>query len=60
MKKKRFTVGLTFFTTPEMYKLIRSVSDKEEISQSQLLRLAVEQYLKNLLANQEEKTKWPN
>ena len=42
MKKKKFTVGMTFFVTPEMHEQIREVSDNAEISQSELIRAAVE------------------
>ena len=42
MKKKRFTVGMTFFVTTEMHQQIKTVSDKAEISQSELIRAAVE------------------
>ena len=48
MRKKKFTVGVTFFTTPEMYELIRNIADQREISQSLFLRTAVERYLSAL------------
>lgn len=38
MKVKKFTCGITFFVTPEMYQDLKQLSDEREIAISELLR----------------------
>jgi hypothetical protein len=38
MKVKKFTCGITFFVTPEMYQGLKQLSDEKQIAVSELLR----------------------
>ncbi len=46
MKKRQFTCGITFFTTPLMYKEIKKVSDDLEVGLSDFLRQLIGDYLR--------------
>ncbi len=45
MKQRKFTNSLIFFVTDEMFQKVKNISDKKEISFSELLRNIVEEYL---------------
>jgi negative regulator of replication initiation len=45
MRGKKFTHGITFFVTAEMYKAIKSDTDELRISSSDLMRRLIEDYL---------------
>ena len=45
MKLRRYTQGVTIFTTPEMYHEVKRVSDEREISLSELFREMITEYL---------------
>jgi hypothetical protein len=45
MKLRRYTQGVTIFTTPEMYREVKRVSDEMEISLSELFREMITEYL---------------
>ena len=45
MREKQFTVSITFFTTPTMYKAIKDVSDELRVSLSTVMREAISTYL---------------
>lgn len=38
MRVKKFTVGITFFVTPEMYQGLKQLSDERQVAISELLR----------------------
>ncbi len=45
MRERRFTHGITFFTTPEMYQAVKKDTDELRISVSDLMRRLIEDYL---------------
>jgi hypothetical protein len=45
MRLKRYTHGLTFFITTEMFEALKKISDEKEISMSELLREVLDQYI---------------
>ena len=45
MRIKKFTHGITFFMTPQMYDDIRKLSDVREVSLSEIFRTIVSDYL---------------
>ena len=45
MKTRRYTQGITLFTTPEMYQAVKRVSDDMEISLSEFFRGMIARYL---------------
>ena len=45
MRRKKLTHGITFFTTPEMYQVIKTDSDEFGISASDLMRRLIEDYM---------------
>ena len=45
MRGKRFTHGITFFVTAEMYQAIKKDTDELQISTSDLMRRLTEDYL---------------
>ena len=38
MRVKKFTCGITFFVTPEMYQDLKQLSDERQVAISELLR----------------------
>ena len=48
MKPKLFTVGITFFATPQMYERVRQIAEERYVSQSEVLREAVSKYFDGL------------
>ena len=44
MKKRKFTTGITFFTTPQMYKKLKEISDEKDVSISEFLRDIIGEY----------------
>mgnify|MGYP001188965469 CR=1 FL=1 len=38
MRAKKFTCGVTFFVTPEMYQDLKQLSDERQVAISELLR----------------------
>jgi metal-responsive CopG/Arc/MetJ family transcriptional regulator len=54
MKTRKYTQGITLFTTPEMYHEVKRVSDETEVSLSELFREMITEYLRNH-KQQEEK-----
>ena len=55
MKKRKFTQGLTMFTTPEMYQDMKKLSDERNISLSELFREMIDEYFESHQNNQHEK-----
>ena len=47
MKKRSYTTGITFITTPEMYQKVRKESDDLNISLAELVREMVREYFEN-------------
>lgn len=45
MKLRKYTQGITIFTTPEMYHEAKRMSDRMEISLSELFREMITEYL---------------
>jgi len=45
MKQRKFTNGITFFTTPQMYEVLKGISDKKDLGLSEFLRNIIEEYL---------------
>lgn len=45
MKLRKYTQGITIFTTPEMYHEVKRMSDRMEISLSELFREMITEYL---------------
>ena len=45
MRGKKFTHGITFFVTSEMYQAIKKDTDELRISASDLIRRLIEDYL---------------
>jgi len=45
MKLRKFTQGVTLFTTPEMYCEVKKVSDEKQVSLSELFREMITEYL---------------
>lgn len=56
MKLKRYTTGVTFFTTLDMYLDIKRISDEKEISLSEFLRNIVEKELQEMRVNGKKKS----
>ncbi len=48
MKPKIHTVGVTFYTTQQMYNMIKEYSDVKMISNSELIRFALEYYFSEI------------
>ena len=55
MKTRKFTQGLTMFTTPEMYQDMKKLSDERNISLSELFREMINEYFEIHQGNQHEK-----
>jgi predicted house-cleaning NTP pyrophosphatase (Maf/HAM1 superfamily) len=47
MKTRRYTQGITLFTTPDMYQKVKRVSDEMEVSLSELFRSMIARYLES-------------
>jgi len=45
MKARRFTQGITIFTTPAMYQAVKKITDEERMSISEFFRNVVNEYL---------------
>jgi len=45
MKKRQFTNGITFFTTPEMYEKLKGISDQNDVGISEFLRDIINEHL---------------
>ncbi|HQO64803.1 MAG TPA: hypothetical protein PK528_14430 [Syntrophorhabdus sp.] len=45
MKLRKYTQGVTIFTTPEMYCEVKKVSDEKQVSLSELFREMISEYL---------------
>jgi metal-responsive CopG/Arc/MetJ family transcriptional regulator len=45
MKLRRYTQGITIFTTSKMYHEVKRVSDEMEVSLSELFREMITEYL---------------
>ena len=54
MQTKKYTYGITIFTTPEMYQEVRKKSDELNISLAELVRKMVRQYFENFKAQNQE------
>ena len=48
MKPKIQTTGITFYTSPQMYEMIKEYSDAKLISNSELIRMAIEYYFSQI------------
>ena len=51
MKLRKYTQGVTFFTTPEMYQEVKKVSDETLVSLSELFREMISEYLERWHSN---------
>jgi metal-responsive CopG/Arc/MetJ family transcriptional regulator len=60
MKLRKYTQGITIFTTPEMYQEVKSASDQMQISLSELFRKIIRQYLDYSSGNNSEKANIKN
>ncbi len=47
MKTRKYTQGITFFTTPEMYQRVKDVSDELKIGLSEFIRDLVASHLES-------------
>jgi hypothetical protein len=57
MKLRKYTQGITIFTTPEMYHEVKQLSDRLEISLSELFREMIMEYLdRRPIGEQESKS----
>ncbi len=45
MREKKFTYGVTFFVTPEMYQSVKKDTEQLRITVSDLMRRLIEDYL---------------
>lgn len=45
MRLKKYTHGLTFFITVDMFEALKQMSDEKQMSMSELLREVLEQYV---------------
>jgi hypothetical protein len=54
MKLRKYTQGISIFTTPEMYLEVKRVSDEMQISLSELFREMISRYLDHRSSNQHE------
>ena len=57
MRTKKYTHGITFFMTPQMYEDIRKLSDQREVSISEVFRNIVSEYLER---HQRDENERPN
>lgn len=55
MKLRKYTQGISIFTTQEMYQEVKRVSDEMQISLSELFREMINQYLDRRRSNQGSK-----
>lgn len=55
MKKKKYTVGQTFYVNEQMYHEMKERADVDSISHSELIRHALTQYLNAVKAKDERK-----
>ena len=55
MKPRKYTQGVTIFTTPEMYQKVKQVSDETQVSLSELFRKMITEYLERRSGNNSEK-----
>jgi hypothetical protein len=53
MQTKRYTYGITIFTTPEMYQQIKKESNDLNISLAELVREMVREYFEHKRNNEE-------
>jgi len=51
MKLRKYTQGVTIFTTPEMYQEVKKVSDETQVSLSELFREMISEYLERRHSN---------
>ena len=54
MKTRKYTQGITFFTTPEMYLMVKGVSDEMNIGLSEFIRDLVANHLQSHHGNHQE------
>jgi len=54
MKLRKYTQGVTIFTTPEMYCEVKKVSDEKQVSLSELFREMITEYLERRYSNNSE------
>ncbi|MGA3086409.1 MAG: CopG family transcriptional regulator [Thermodesulfobacteriota bacterium] len=47
MKGRKFTAGITFFVSTEMFNQIKAFSDEKQVSSSELIRDSINFYLAN-------------
>ena len=45
MKQRKFTNGITFFTTPIMYDKLKEITDERDVGISEFLRSLIGEYL---------------
>jgi predicted DNA-binding protein len=51
MKRKKYLNGITFFVATEMYDRMKGISDRQEISVSELIRELIQAYLESRTPN---------
>ena len=54
MKLRKYTQGVTIFTTPKMYQEVKKVSDAKQLSLSELSRIMITEYLERRHSNNSE------
>lgn len=47
MKTRKYTQGITLFTTPDMYQKVKRASDEMEVSLSEFFRGMIARYLES-------------
>ena len=50
MKTRKYTQGISIFTTPGMYEEVKRISDERKISLSELFREMIQSYLEGICA----------
>jgi len=45
MRLKRYTHGLTFFITGEMFEALKKIADEQQMSMSEILRVVLDEYI---------------
>jgi CO dehydrogenase/acetyl-CoA synthase epsilon subunit len=54
MKPRKYTQGITIFTTPQMYQDVKEASDALEISLSEFFRSIIKEHFENLQKDHDE------
>ena len=54
MKQRKYTQGMTFFVTPEMYQAVIDMSNQQGVSVSELIRSFIHPHLSPVTTNNQE------